>query len=200
MILALLIAAATPQSAVDAEIAFNHAAQIDGQWTAFRRFAAPGAIMFEPQPTLVTKALKGRQDPPVSVAWAPASSFVSCDGRTAVNSGPWSRANGSVGYFTTIWARGTSGWKWRVDSGDRLTTPRPTPVVPDVQKAECAGRATPVAAVRYRDGQTGEGMSRDRTLSWRWHVAPDGARTLSAWLWDGKVMQPVVADVIAARP
>jgi hypothetical protein len=52
--------------------------------------------------------------------------------------------------------------------------------------------------VRYRDGETGEGQSEDRTLAWRWHVAPDGSRSFDAWLWDGRRMRAVMADRIAA--
>ncbi len=64
--------------------------------------------------------------------------------------------------------------------------------------AACKGSPSTVAAVRYRDGETAEGQSEDRTLAWRWHVAPDGARSFDVWLWDGRVMKPVMADRIAA--
>ena len=42
MILALLIVAAEPQTAIDAERAFAADAQKLGQWTAFRKWAADG--------------------------------------------------------------------------------------------------------------------------------------------------------------
>ena len=61
-----------------------------------------------------------------------------------------------------------------------------------------AVRSVLVAAVRYRDGETAEGQSEDRTLAWRWHVAPDGARSFDVWLWDGRRMRAVMADRIAA--
>ena len=50
--------------------------------------------------------LKGKADPPVAVFWWPGRSYVSCDGKTAINTGPWVRQWGkSVGYFTTVWQR-----------------------------------------------------------------------------------------------
>ncbi len=200
MILALLLAAAPPQTAVEAERAFVRAAQAEGQWTAFRRFAAEDAVMFAPQPVNPRQFLKDRKDPPAALMWWPADSFVSCDGGFAINTGPWMRPAGEAfGYFTTVWRREPDGgWQWTVDGGDGLAAPRPAGDAPKVRRASCAGSPATVAAVRYRDGETGEGQSADRTLAWRWHVAPDGARSFDAWLWDGRAMRPVRADRIAA--
>ena len=200
MIPLLLLAAAVP-TAAGAERAFATAAQTDGQWTAFRRFATDDATMFVPQPTNAQAFLKDRKDPPVAIHWWAAHSFVSCDRDYAVNTGPWIRtAQKSVGYFTTVWARqADGGFKWLVDGGDELPAARPAGDSPKIHHAACQGSPTHVAAVRYRNGQTGEGQSADRTLAWRWHVAPDGARSFDAWLWDGHRMRPVIADRIAAE-
>ncbi|MDB5703507.1 MAG: hypothetical protein JWN66_623 [Sphingomonas bacterium] len=196
----LLLAAASPQTAVDAERAFVSAAQSGGQWTAFRRFATEDATMFAPHAVKAQEFLKDRKDPPTALMWWPADSFVSCDGAMAVNSGPWMRAKGDAfGYFTTVWARqADGGWKWTMDGGDGLATPRPAGDAPKVRHASCKGSPSTVPAVRYRDGETGEGQSEDRTLAWRWHVAPDGSRTFDAWLWDGRTMRAVKSDRIAA--
>ena len=103
MIAALLLAAAAP-TAIDAEYAFALDAQRRGQWTAFRKWADRDAVMFTPQATWARDFLNGRKDPPRSVRWWPARSIVSCDGRTAVNTGPWISGDGkSHGYFTTVW-------------------------------------------------------------------------------------------------
>jgi len=197
VILAALLAAATP-GAADAERAFASAAQ-SGQWTAFRRFAADDAVMFVPRATNAQAWLKDRKDPPYSVLWWAADSYVACNGNAAVNTGPWMRPWAkAVGYFTTVWLRQPDGgWKWTMDSGDALATPRPAGDGPKIRRASCKGSPSTVAAVRYRDGETGEGQSEDRTLAWRWHVAPDGTRSFDAWLWDGRRMQSVVADRIA---
>ena len=198
----LLLAAAVPAAptAADAERDFARAAQIDGQWTAFRRYATEDATMFAPQPVKTQAFLKDRRDPKVAIAWWAADSYVSCDHRHAANTGPWFRAaQQASGYFSTIWAKqGNGGWKWLVDGGDSLTSARPAGDGPRVHKAACTGHPSDVVAVRYANGETGEGLSADRTLAWRWHVAPDGARSFDVWLWDGRRMRSVIADRIAA--
>ena len=203
----LLLAAATPAAAPDAaptaagaERAFAAAAQTDGQWTAFRRFATDDATMFVPQPTNAQAYLKDRKDPRAAIQWWAADSFVSCDRGHAANTGPWvNAAQNSVGYFTTIWTRQPDGgFKWLVDGGDALPAPRAAGDAPRIHRASCKGSPSTVAAVRYRDGETGEGQSADRTLAWRWHVAPDGARSFDAWLWDGRMMRIIIADRIVA--
>ena len=196
MILAMALAAAT-SGAADAERAFASAAQ-KGQWAAFRAFAAEDAVMFVPKPVNAQTWLKDRPDPVYAVSWWAADSFVACNGAAAVNTGPWMRPR-SVGYFSTVWLRqADGGWKWTIDSGDGLAAARPAGDAPKIHHASCKGSPGTVAAVRYRDGETGEGQSEDRTLAWRWHVAPDGARSFDAWMWDGHRMQNIIADRIAA--
>ena len=95
MILALLFAASSP-SVVDAENAFARDAQRLGQWSAFARYADTDAVMFNPQAVWARDFLKGRKNPPASVRWWPTHSFTSCDGRTAVNTGPWVTPDGIV--------------------------------------------------------------------------------------------------------
>ena len=85
--LALLLAVlgtATP-TAIDAERAFNRDAQQKGQWTATRLFAHPDAVLFTPQAIWARDFLKDRKDPPAASRWSPNASYVSCDGRMAVN-------------------------------------------------------------------------------------------------------------------
>src|SRR3954467_2003293 len=93
MFAALLLAASVP-TAVDAEIAFARDAQRIGMWTAFRKYADRDAVMFTPQAVWVQQFLKDRKDPSKSISWRPAHSFVSCDGRTAVNTVPWFTPDG----------------------------------------------------------------------------------------------------------
>jgi hypothetical protein len=200
----LLLAAAVPAAptAAAAERDFARAAQTDGQWTAFRRYATEDATMFAPQPVKTQAFLKDRRDPKVAIAWWAADSYVSCDRGHAANTGPWFIAAQRVsGYFSTIWAKqDDGGWKWLVDGGDSLTAARPAGDGPRIHKAACTGHPNDVVAVRFANGETGEGLSADRTLAWRWHVAPDGARSFDVWLWDGRRMLSVIADRIAAPP
>ena len=205
MIIALMLAAAAPPSAIEAERAFAADAQKNGQWTAFRKYAAPDALMFVPQPTNAQAWLRGKKDPPFSVFWWPGRSYVSCDGALAINTGPWVRGFGkSVGYFTTVWKRRPGGgWTWIYDGGDELKFARDEggdikPVI-----AACGKRppapALPVPPAAFgKPLRTGSGTSPDRTLVWSWAVDPAGARRFVAQLWDGKAWQPVIDDKVEA--
>ena len=199
-------AAATPppQTAIDAERAFAADAQARGQWTAFKAWSTPDATMFTPQPVRARDFLKGRKEPPVAVFWWPGRSFVSCDGKTAINTGPWVREWGkSVGYFTTVWRRQPDGgWKWVYDAGDALTVPRAgggdiAPVT-----ASCAGKAPPFVAQHARSPavKADDQHSADHTLRWSWRVTADGARRFRAYIWNGRTMDKVIDDQVAAPP
>jgi hypothetical protein len=193
---ALLMAAGTP-TALAAERAFAADADRHGQWTAFRRWSAVDAIMFTPQPTNAHAFLQNRKDPPKAIVWWPTASYVACDGHWAVNTGGWQRPDGSVGFFSTVWHRGErGGWRWLVDGGDTLAAARPRPARPLVRHAACggAGRANGYG----QESGSGYGASDDATLRWHWHVAPDGARTFQAELWNGHGYDRVIDDVIAA--
>ena len=142
--LTLLLAAAAAQiatgtsarSAVEAERAFARDAQRVGQWTAFRKYADLDAVLFTPQVVWAHDFLAGRKDPPVPVQWWPAQSYVSCDGRIAVNTGPWVRDGGKrVGYFTTVWQRQDDGkFRWILDQGDALAEPLAAPELIDAKE------------------------------------------------------------------
>ena len=200
ILLALALQAAAPQTAVEAERAFNAAAQSKGQWTAFREFAAEEATMFVPEPVKAQEWLTGRKDPPIAVQWWPAESFVSCDGMVAVNTGPWVRPRAS-GYFTTVWEREPDGrFKWIYDGGDGLTTPRALPEQPKVVRAACDTRQ--LVPVTFSpcppEGGCGAGTSPDNSLIWEWRVDSKGARHFEALLWNGKRYASVITDEVAA--
>jgi hypothetical protein len=201
MILALLLAQA---SAVDAERAFAADAQARGQWTAFRKWSTADATMFDPQPVKAHDFLRDRADPPRSVEWRPARSFVSCDGRMAANTGPW-RAGGH-GYFSTIWSKQPEGgWKWTVDGGDATKEPKfGWDAEPVVRRASCVrgagGPPPPIQHIAPLPGRSSRGISLDGTLYWSWHVAPNGARHFSVNLWNGEGYDTVIDDSVAAPP
>jgi hypothetical protein len=196
MLLALVLQAAVPQTAVDAERAFDAAAQAKGQWTAFREFMTPDAVMFDPQPVKASEILP-EKNPPIAVQWWPAESYVSCDGSAAVNTGPWVRPKSS-GYFTTVWLHQTDGgWKWAMDHGDVLAQPRPLPEKPRVRRAACDPVPLGHAASLDKVAST-NGASADKSLQWRWTVWPDGRRIFAAFLWNGRYWEPVIRDEVAA--
>ena len=209
MIAALLLAAAQPTAvpaptAIDAERAFAADAQKLGQWTAFKKWAAPDALMFVPQPTKAHDFLKDRKDPPVAVFWWPGRSYVSCDGKTAINTGPWVRQWGkSVGYFTTVWKRqADGGWKWIYDAGDELKIARAEGGDIVAQRAACPSLPVPPVPQREvpQDVEFASGSSADGTHNWGWTVMPDGSRRFFALLWDGRDHKVVVDDQVAAPP
>lgn len=205
MIAALLLAAAVP-TALDAEYAFARDAQRIGQWTAFRKYADRDAVMFTPQAVWARDFLMDRKNPPRAISWRPAHSFVSCDGRTAVNSGPWFTPDGKLaGYFTTVWQRTKGDWRWVYDGGVPAPVKRSSPTKPEVQRASCASRAPgapippppPLTAKQARTTpeDNGRGESADKTLGWDWKVAKSGARTFRVYLWTKRRYAEVVNTV-----
>lgn len=194
----MLLAVPDPETAVDAERAFNRAAQTEGQWTAFRKFSTDDAVIFTPQPAKAHEVLP-RKDPRLTIQWWPAESYVSCDGSVAVNTGPWVSARG-VGYFTTVWVRQADGhFKWVYDGGDTLTTPRALPEKPKVTRASCDPFRAFDSTVNAIDPQvqTGDGVSADGTLSWDWVVGGDGHRVFEVRMWNGEHQELVLRDRVA---
>jgi len=214
MIAALLLAAAAPATtAVDAERAFIKDAAQTGQWTAFRKWADRDAVMFTPQAVWVQQFLKGRKDPPKAVRWAPAQSFVSCDGRTAVNTGPWWGADGvHHGYFTTVWQRSAKGeWRWVYDGGGAETegSAKPAPVPLKIHRASCGSKKAPGAPITapphltVRQASTtlednGRGQSADKTLAWDWKVDAQGGRKFRVFEWKGTHYADVLTNNVPA--
>ena len=208
MITALLLAAAAP-TAVDAELAFARDAQRIGQWTAFRKWADRDAVVFTPQAAWAQQALP-KKDPPKAIVWRPAHSFVSCDGRTAVNTGPWFKVDGTPGgYFTTVWQRGAPGWRWVYDGGGPGAAPAATKA--QVHRAACRGRhpgapVIPPPPLTSKQARTtpednGRGESADKTLGWDWKVEKNGARKFRVFMWNGmRYAQVLYNDVPAPAP
>jgi hypothetical protein len=211
MIAALLLAAAGPATAVDAELAFARDAQRLGQWTAFRKWADRDAVVFTPQAAWAREAFP-KKDPPTAIRWRPAQSFVSCDGRMAVNTGPWFNPNGKMGgYFTTVWQRTERGWRWAYDGGGPLAKNAPVPPLqPKVRRASCRAKApgAPVVAppaLTGREARTtpednGRGQSADKTLGWDWKVESDGSRKFRVFQWNGRRYEQVLYNDVPAPP
>lgn len=194
---------ASPSAIIAEEIAFNRLAQEKGQWTAFRETAAKDAVMFLPQPTNAQEWLKGKPDPAQSVKWQPHKAFMSCDGKTGVTTGAAQWPNGKAGYFTTVWQlfqrspQDVGEWKWVLDHGDLIDSPREAPEFIETRVASCKGQP-PAALIAPTEGATMKtGLSRDQSLSYTWVVQPDGARTLEVKLWNGTAADTVILDRVA---
>ncbi|MFS2108506.1 hypothetical protein ACCC88_02375 [Sphingomonas sp. Sphisp140] len=187
LLAALVLQAATPQTAVDAERAFAAAAEARGQWTAFREYATADAMMFVPQPVKAQEWLRDKRDPVKSVEWWPVESYVSCSGNLAVNTGGALWPDGSSGYFSTIWAKqGDGSWKWLADHGGAVAVPRARPSRPKVVRASCAGKPMIDMGGCLSDADSmGCHAARDQSLQARW-VRKGDAVAFSAVIWTGR--------------
>lgn len=175
-----------PSAIVSAELAFARLAQEKGQWTAFRETADKDAIMFVPETVNAQTWLRKRADPAAAVKWQPYRVFVSCDGSYAASTGPWQKADGSQGSFTTIWRRQKKGdWKWLADFGSATVIPKSDDFAIEGKVADCPARG---AMGRPRSEEAGKpdevriaipppasgtGQSPDGSLRWSWS---NGAR------------------------
>lgn len=198
-----------------AEIAFARLAQAKGQWTAFRETAADDAVMFVPQPALAQGWLKGRADPSAAVKWQPQQLFMACDGRTGASTGASQMPDGTQGYYTTVWQNlekpraKKPKWKWVLDHGATLTTPRAGDEMIASRTAVCTGnpraqldgvqmgplpKKTGIAA----PAASGARASADGTMVWRWLARADGSRSITIELWNGSGFDVVVRDDVGA--
>lgn len=193
---------ANPSAVIAAELAFAQLAQDKGQWTAFAETASPEALMFVPQPVAAQTWLKGRANPVQSVRWQPHQVWSSCDGSVAVTRGSWQRADGSSGYFTTVWQRQKDGgYKWVLDQGDALATPPAAPEMIAAAVADCGSKQV-IAVVKgaWIDvlPASGGGGSDDGSLAFEWSVAPDLSRRFSvAMVKDGATVEVLSVSVAA---
>lgn len=207
MLLVAAAAAAEPRDAVEAERAFVADAQKSGQWTAFRQWAAYDALMFTPEPVYAQDFLRDRKDPPKSVDWAPALSIVSCDGRVAVNHGPWWKGD-QHGTFTTIWFERDGKWRWTYDGGKTGAEISIAPAQPRVSRASCARLPLPGLANSYGTGRLGtpdgkapatmQGSSDDMSLRWGWTRDPVAKeRRIVVETWNGWFYDVAFAETVA---
>jgi hypothetical protein len=198
--------AAQPSTIVAAELAFSRAARERGQWTAFRMFAAPGALLhgrngpFPIEPWLATQA-----DPPEAIQWEARAVAMSCDGALAVSQGRYRDPDGKVGNFVTVWERQLDGaYRYVFDvGGDDVPQPPPRKPVEDgdivvtaidsvqayIGSCPRGGSAPPPPpAIAVGDeGKADARLSRDGTLRWRWEHRADGTRYAAAdYFYEGR--------------
>lgn len=198
--------AAQPSTIVAAELAFARAARERGQWTAFRLFAAPGALLHgQNGPFAIEPWLATQINPPKAVQWEPRAVVISCDGALAMSQGRFEDPDGTVGNFITVWERQPDGeYRYIFDAGGP-DVPQPPPRKPvedgnivvtalDAVKgmiASCprggASIPPPPAIPVGEDGKTDARLSRDGTLRWRWEHRADGTRYAAAeYFYEGR--------------
>ena len=121
---------------VQAERAFASAAAAEGIGPAFRRFVAPDAILFAPDPAPAASRLDN--DPPGTLEWRPLFAGIALSGDLGFTTGPW-RSGGDRprhGQYFTIWKKQPDGtWRWFLDHG--ISTPAPAREAADSAIIEC---------------------------------------------------------------
>lgn len=193
---------AQPGDVVAADIRFARAAREDGQWTAFKAYAGPDAMIHGRNgPILAAPWLAEQTDPAQSVQWTPTAVWLSCTGDTAVSVGTFRDAEAMWGQYVTVWQQQRDGsYKWIYDMGatDPFLTERRNRELGaepleegaivveafDDVRADVATCTDPSAMPAPRPFQLatgserGQTLSRDRSLVWRWVQEADGARSL----------------------
>lgn len=189
---------ANPSAIVKAELSFARLAREEGQWTAFRETAADDAIMFVPNITNAQLWLKSKADPASAVEWQPHKITMSCDGSLAISTGAWQGAEGTSGYFTTIWRQEDFGtrkrgkaaeWKWVFDHGAPLDKPLAEPDFIETKLASCkaAPAALDIPATIGMKRVTGSSV--DGSLVWGAAQHLQDAPALTISIWDGEKRQ-----------
>jgi hypothetical protein len=133
------------------------------------------------------------------VTWSPSIVYVSCAGTLAASTGNWTRPDGSVGYFTTIWRRDRKGrWHWILDHGDRLATARPVPDYLTGKVATCKRGPRPDGPPPVPAKGERPAPPPDDSLIWTADVAPDNSRRVTVKMWTGDAYETVIDDRVAA--
>lgn len=205
--LAIAPGAGQPSKIVATEVAFERLARENGQWSAFAEYAAVGAVIHQNDgPVAATEWLSRQGNPPETARWNPRSVWISCDGSLALSKGRFRTPTGEVGDFVRVWqSSGPNEYQWKYHLA-ALDNPQPPPPPSDSSGAEneirvtafdtiqgfvadCPKRDVPTPAPMaspITDGvdQAG-GVSRDRTLQWRWEHDRKGGRRIIAHYVEG---------------
>lgn len=203
---------AQPTVIVAQEVAFARDARELGQWTAFRAYAAPGAILHLRSGAVDAASwLAARSDPAQSVDWNSRAVWMSCDGRDAVSMGRYRDSGDNVGTYFTVWQREASGeWRFAYDLGAnddpqpvRGAEPDPDPRAIVVRNyvpiqgrvADCSAPALDAVAFdQPPHARSAASASRDGTLHWQWSHGEDGTRNFSVKYWKKGVWETVVDE------
>ena len=169
-----------------------------GAWRALGQSAAPGAILFAPEPVAARQWLTMQDTPREAIRWSPHRVLLSCDADTAVTTGAirWGEVEG---YYTTVWRRSAAGgWRWLLSHGDAVAAPLADPGDSRIERASCAGRPSLALSAPPENTVARSVPSADQSLVWGYAVAPDGARTVTVDLWTGSEHRRALTDRVEA--
>ena len=210
-----------PTSAIAAEVAFARAARVEGQWTAFREYAAPASqIHWSGNMAEADEWLRGRADPPQSNRWAARQAWSSCDGSTVLVIGTSTDPAGNWSRFSRIWERQDDGdflWKYSLSLPDpELTRSRQERERQRDEEAQ-AGNAILVEADDFIRATvvdctttptlvppntppvgtllTGGGASQDNTLRWIWRTMRDAPNSFGVYAWNGEGWDVIHSEI-----
>ncbi len=222
-VLATAPGAAQPSTIVATELAFARAAREQGQWTAYRSFSAPGAVLHgSGGVTDATRFLNQRPDPATAIQWAPRTVVMSCDGALALALGRFQDTEGFVGNYVTAWARQSdNSYKWIYDANGR-DNPQPPPrqqqeegeiivtainaiaglvaTCPSNSRDRDEGVPPPPPMAIGEDGKADAQLSRDGTLRWQWEHRPDGTKFVKAEYFYEGAWEVAFEESLASAP
>lgn len=198
---------ANPSEVAATDIAFARAAREDGQWTAFRRYAADGAVIHGRDGVITADPwLAAQDDPEVPVQWTPTAVWSSCDGSTAVSQGKFVDPEGQWGYYVTAWERQRDGrYRWVYDmaapdeeltaaenarresvpTGENVVVIRAIEAI-EGRVADCktsADRTKAPLLIPPEGAKVERGYSQDQTLGWTAMHTEGGFRVFQVSTW-----------------
>lgn len=112
----------SPDAVVAAERAFATDAQARGWIAAFKAYAAPDAVVFQPDPVNAQASLAAQPDEPAdrSLKWWPVWAGIALSGDLGFTTGPFTVGDKGFGHYFTVWVRQNDGtWRWIYDGGPR---------------------------------------------------------------------------------
>lgn len=186
---ALALALAAPQAAraatdpapvVAAERAFATDGLAMGIKDSFLKYAAPEAVVLNPEPQLAHAVYGAAPASKTRLVWWPLWAGVAKSGDLGFTTGPYT-VNGEPGaWYFTVWAKQPDGgWKWLMDAGSPSDTAGAAPQGSAVAYAHPSGRsagspARAMAQVAKAEAALAAAAKSDVTAAYLAIVADDG--------------------------
>ncbi len=186
---------AQPSVIVAKEIAFSRVGREEGLNTSLPEFAALGGkIHLGEEVADVATYRSFPRDPADAPQFGTRSVWMSCDGGTAVTQGRFRDKDGIVGDYVMVWQRQADlDYRFEFFMAAPDDPQPPPPEAPgeneivvtafdavNADVADCARRGETVppvpVSIAVPNAKEGRGVSKDRTLTWRWIQQGNGPR------------------------